>query len=56
MVMSDSRTETCTMFIAKALNGKGHVAHDSRARILQRIRSTVGNGSGEEIYTVDSKW
>ena len=56
MVMSDSGTETCTVFIAKALDGKGHVARDLRARILRRVRSMVGNGSGEERYAVDSKW
>jgi len=56
MVMSDSGTETCTVFIAKALDGKGYVARDPRARSLRRIRSTVGNGSGEERYAVDSKW
>ena len=56
MVMSDSGTETCTVFIAKALDGKGYVVRDPRARSLRRIRSTVGNGSGEERYAVDSKW
>ena len=56
MVMSNSETETYTVFIAKALDGKGHVARDLRARSLRRIRSTVGNGSGEERYAVDGKW
>ena len=56
MVMSDSGTETCTVFIAKELDGKGHVARDPRARSLRRVRSTVGNGSREERCTVDSKW
>ena len=54
--MSDSGTDICTVFITKALDGKGHVVRDPRARSLRRIRSTVGNGSREEIYTVDSKW
>ena len=56
MVMSDFGMKTCTVFIAKALDGKGYVAHDPRARSLRRIRSTVGNRSGEERCAVDSKW
>ena len=56
MVMSDSGTGTYTVFIAKALDGKGYVARDPRARSLRRIRSTVGNGSGEERRAMDSKW
>ena len=55
-VMSDSGTETCTVFIAKIPGGKRYVACDPRARNLQRIRSTVGNEFGGERRAADSRW